>query len=306
MRNRSIVVLDVPCNLGLRPPSPGIEPGCSRLASALRARGLLERLHASDAGSIEVPAYCPEPDTGTMFRNGPGLAAVSERLADRLQRLVTQKRFVLTLGGDCSILIGHMLGLRGLGRYGLVFIDAHDDFSPLRNLDDYRGFFAAAGMDLGVVTGHTPGGLSNLRGLKPYVREEDVALFGISREPEDSKYFDTELLDRTKMRWLSVEQVRGAGPEAAAGQALGWLSEPSLEGIWIHLDVDVLDQTVMPAVDSPNPNGLQLDQLREALRVFLADRRVVGMEVTIYDPDLDPDGAHGDRLADMLAGAFRR
>jgi arginase len=62
----------------------------------------------------------------------------------------------------------------------------------------------------------------------------------------------------------------------------------------------------MPAVDSPNPDGLQLDQLRDALRVFLADPRVVGMEVTIYDPDLDPDGKHGDALADMLAGAFRR
>jgi arginase len=199
-----------------------------------------------------------------------------------------------------------MLGLRGLGRYGLVFIDAHDDFSPLHNLDDYRGFFAAAGMDLGVVTGHAPGGLSNLRDSKPYVREEDVALFGISRDPEESKYFDTGLLDRTKMRWLSVEQVRGVGPAAAARQALGWLSEQPLDGIWIHLDVDVLDQTVMPAVDSPNPDGLQLDQLRDALRVFLADPRVVGMEVTIYDPDLDPDGKHGDALADMLAGAFQR
>jgi arginase len=196
--------------------------------------------------------------------------------------------------------------LRALGRYGLVFIDAHDDFSPLRNLDDYRGFFAAAGMDLGVVTGHTPGGLGNLRGLKPYLREEDVALFGISREPEDATYVDTELLDRTGMRWLSVEQVRSQGPAAAARTALGWLRDPALAGIWIHLDVDVLDQSVMPAVDSPNPNGLQLEELRDALRVFLADPRVVGMEVTIYDPDLDPEGAYGDALADLLVAAFRR
>jgi arginase len=159
-------------------------------------------------------------------------------------------------------------------------------------------------MDLGVVTGHTPGGLSNLRGLKPYVREEDVALFGISREPEDSKYFDTELLDRTKMRWLSVEQVRSQGPESTARTALEWLASSALAGIWIHLDVDVLDQTVMPAVDSPNSNGLRFEELGAALRVLLADPRVVGMEVTIYDPDLDPDGRYGDGLAEMLVGAF--
>jgi arginase len=298
------VVLDAPCNLGLRPPGPGAEPGARRLAQALRSRNLLARIGAADAGAIEVPPYSPERDLETWFRNGPGLIAVSERLADRLPRLLSQHQFVLTLGGDCSILLGHMLGLRGLGRYGLLFIDAHDDFSPLRNLDEYRGWFAAAGMDLGVVTGHTPGGLSNLRGLKPYVREEDVALFGISREPEDSMYFDTELLDKTRMRWLSVDQVRRPGPEAAARQALAWLSEQPLDGIWVHLDVDVLDRADMPAVDSPNPDGLRFDQLATALRVFLADPRVVGMEVTIYDPDLDPDGTHGDRLADMLIAAF--
>ena len=110
---------------------------------------------ASRVGAVAVPAYSPASDPGTLFRNGPGLVEVSQRLADRLPELIGRRKFVLVLGGDCSNLVGSMLGLRALGRYGLVFVDGHDDFSLLRNLDEYRGHFAAAGMDLGIVTGHT-------------------------------------------------------------------------------------------------------------------------------------------------------
>jgi arginase family enzyme len=49
----------------------------------------------------------------------------------------------------------------------------------------------------------------------------------------------------------------------------------------LHLDVDVLDAALMPAVDSPNPSGLDWDEL-EGIRVPLVrDPLVVGMEVTV-------------------------
>ena len=38
-KDRTIVVVDAPSNLGLAPPRPGAEPGCRGLASALRDRG---------------------------------------------------------------------------------------------------------------------------------------------------------------------------------------------------------------------------------------------------------------------------
>ena len=44
---RKIAVLDAPSNLGLRPPRPGAEPGCKRLAGVLRARGIVARLGAA-------------------------------------------------------------------------------------------------------------------------------------------------------------------------------------------------------------------------------------------------------------------
>ncbi len=299
------VVLDAPSNLGLRPPAPGREPGAAKLADALRKRGLLENLGAEDGGRVPVPPYHPGPEDGSWFRNGRSLQSYSERLADRVAELAAKRRFVVVLGGDCSVLIGSMLGLRGLGRYGLIFVDGHDDFSPARRLDDYKGRLAAAGLDLAVVTGHAPGGLGDLRGLRPYVREEDVVLFGFTHEPEDGRDFATEKLANTRMHPFTAADVRARGSARAAREALAKLDLAALDGVWIHVDADVLDSRVMPAVDSPSPRGLSFGELRDALAVFAAEPKVVGLEVTIYDPDLDPSGAAGDGLARTVVEALR-
>lgn len=301
---RRMVVVDAPSNLGLRPPAPGREPGVAKLAGALRRRGLVAHLGAEDAGSVTPPPYSFEPDLESWFRNGPGLKEYSPRLGDRLAELVVERKFVVVLGGDCSILIGAMLGLRGLGRYGLIFIDGHDDFSTVRRLEEFKGRLTAAGQDLAVATGHAPGALNNLRGLAPYVREEDVAIFGFTHSPEDSEDFATERLQQTRMHTFSAAAIRERGPAAAARQALAKLDTPDLAGIWIHLDADVLHSDVMPAVDSPNPHGLSFAELQEALEVFLADPRVAGLEVTIYDPDLDPTSAAGNRLEATMVAAL--
>ncbi len=303
MRNQ-LVVLDAPSNLGLRPPRPGALPGVYRLPAALRATGLVDRLAARDAGVVPAPAYSPEPDLEVGYRNGRSLAAYSAALAERTGALVAAGDFLVVLGGDCSVLLGNTLALRVRGRYGLVFIDGHDDFSPTLHPDKYRGIIAAAGTDLALVTGHGPAALTDLSGMRPYVREEDVALFAMYRDPEDQKYADVSVIERTAIRRYPIEMVRERGARAAAEQALAALDRQPLDGFWIHLDADVLDRTLMPAVDSPNPVGLTFDELSAALAVFLASPRAVGLELTVFDPDLDPDGAYARRLADALVRAF--
>jgi arginase len=188
----------------------------------------------------------------------------------------------------------------------VALLDAHDDFSPARELAKYRGFLAAAGLDLGVVTGRAPGGLNDLRGLRPYVREDDVVLFGQSPDPDDTEFFDTQAIEATTIHRMTVARIRELGPEPAARLALERLAARPLDGFWIHVDADVLDQKLMPAVDSPNPDGLDFEQLGDALGILLSDPKAVGMDLTIYDPELDPEGTHGDRLADTLVHAFGR
>src|SRR5262245_30669735 len=116
-----LVLLDAPSNLGLRPPAPGRQPGVYKLPEALRAQGLRERLGALDGGRVAPPAYSPEPDPATGFRNGTALSGYTLALAERVVEIMRAGSFPLVLGGDCSILLGDMLACRVLGRYGLVF-----------------------------------------------------------------------------------------------------------------------------------------------------------------------------------------
>ncbi|HKE51447.1 MAG TPA: arginase family protein, partial [Actinomycetes bacterium] len=283
---RPITVLDAPSNLGLRPPRPGAEPGVRHLAAALRELDLVGRLGARDAGRIEVPAYSPEPEPTTGFRNGPAIRTVTTTLAAELGALLDRGSFPFVLGGDCSIVLGAMLALRRRGRYGLAFIDGHDDYSWVKDYDGYVGRFAAAGLDLGLVTGHGPDALCDIDGLGPYVRETDVVHLGLQREPEDSEFFDVARFDQSPITRYTAEEIRSRGASPVAELARDYLEAVrAAPGFWIHLDADVLHTDVMPAVDSPNPNGISLAELETILGTLLASPRAVGMHVGIYDPE---------------------
>jgi arginase len=90
-----------------------------------------------------------------------------------------------------------------------------------------------------------------------------------------------------------------------ARDVLRGLSEAGVEQLWIHLDVDVLDPVIMPAVDSPDPGGLIEEELVALLGELLAAPAVRGMHVTIYDPERDPDGSAGALLVRALTAALR-
>ena len=76
------------------------------------------------------------------------------------------------------------------------------------------------------------------------------------------------------------------------------MARPGLAGYWLHLDMDILDPAVMPAVDSPDPGGLTAADLT-ALLAGLAPG-AAGAEVTVFDPDLDPDGRYAALLTEVL------
>ncbi len=300
---KSIFLLDAPSNLGLRPPRQGHEPGAWRLPQALRAHGLPDRVQAEEAGTVTRLSYSPEANAATGFRNGPRIADYSGQLADRIGALVDEKRFPLVLGGDCSILLGGTLALRRRGRYGLCFIDGHNDFSYPR--DPKRcGSYSAAGLDLALATGYGPEALTNLDQLKPYVREEDVAALGVQYDVEDKSVFDVASFRHSRITTFEADTIRARGAKECAETGLAHLTRSELKGFWIHLDADVLHKSIMPAVDSPNENGITFAQLTDLLRVLLASPHAIGLEVTIFDPELDPKGDYAAALVEVLVNGF--
>jgi arginase len=199
------------------------------------------------------------------------------------------------------VLLGGALALARRGRYGLLFIDGHSDFYFPRKPRP----LSAAGMDLALATGHGPDALVAIDGHKPYFRDEDTVVcayrdFGTSDEVE------TERFENAAFERHPIEALRANGIAVTMRESLKRLERSELRGFWIHLDVDVLDPKYMSAVDSPDPGGLTIDELESLLATALASPRAIGLEVDIYDPDLDPDGHLAERLVAMLERAFAR
>ncbi|MEO3790948.1 arginase family protein [Nonomuraea sp. B10E15] len=286
--DRRSTILDAPSNLGLRPPAAGAVPGCYKAPWALRDAGLVERIGAIDAGALVPPRYVATWRPGDGVRNGPAIAAYTRGLAGRVSAIRASGGFPILLGGDCSILLGPALALRRSGRYGLAYLDAHADF---RHLGNSPHVGSAAGEDLALATGRGDGYLTDIDGLRPYVRDEDVIVLGV-RDEEDLRDIEGS----------GIAYVPGADISLdAAGKVL---VRDELDGFWIHLDVDVLDPSILPAVDSPTPGGLDAGRLTELLRGLLALPGAAGLEVTILDPDLDEDGGQAALLADILVAAL--
>jgi arginase len=293
---KRITVLDAPSNLGLRPPADDCVPGVYKLAGALRDTGLLERLGAADGGVVVPPRYRMRPEE-TGIRNQSALVRYTAKLAARVDRLIGAGNFPLLLGGDCSIVLGPALALRRRGRFGLVFIDGHSDF---RHPGNSNAVGAAAGEDLALATGRGAPALVDIDGQAPYVADADVVLMGVRDHDED--------LDEVAAAGAAVfpsSAVAELGGAETARRAIERLRRTGVDGYWIHVDADVVDALILPAVDSPEPGGITLEQARDALARLVADEAAAGMDVTILDPDLDEEGEQVAALADVLVDALR-
>jgi arginase len=286
------VIIEAPSSLGLS--TEGVEG----LPDRLLELGLAERLPARRGGRLVVPPKNPDRDPETQTLNAKTIAEWSPKLADAVELALDQGEFPVVLGGDCTIVLGPMLALRRRGRYGLLFIDGNADF--FQPAAEPKG--EGASMDLAFVTGHGPKLLTDIEGRGPLVRSEDVVAFGY-RDHEDQQEYGSQPLPEA-LKTLDLPAVRKMGIEAAVRTAVEHLTRPELDGFFIHLDADCLDDDVMPAVDFRVPGGLSWDELGVALRIAMASGKAVGLEVTIYNPGLDADGNAGRGLADGLAAAL--
>jgi arginase len=188
-----------------------------------------------------------------------------------------------------------MLALRRRGRYGLLFLDGHADFyQPEASLTG-----EAADMDLALVSGRGPAVVTDIDGGRPYVRDEDIVLFG-HRDSATALKYGSQDVTETDITVLDLQAVRKAGVAAAAEASARQLSGGDRNGFWIHLDVDVLDDAVMPAVDYRMSEGLDFEELIAVLKAAMGSGHAVGLNLTIFNPNLDPNRTIARNLVNAL------
>jgi arginase len=298
---RPVTVVGAPSSIGIRPYDDGRMRRLDLAPGVLRDQGLVERLRARDAGDVVPPAYRDFVRRPGRPRNEEGVTAYSRALSERIAMASAEGAFTLVLGGDCSIVLGCLLGLRASGRsrIALVYVDAHADFATPET--SRTGSVASMCLALAVGHGETP--LARLAGDVPLARPSDLVVIG-RHEDTETPWYGEEVLAASGALDLTRRVVREQGAVAIARAALDRVVRPDVDGFWIHVDADVLDPSVLPAVDSPEPDGLGLDELTTMLTPLVQHPKALGLELTIYDPHLDPDRTSAARLASLLEHAI--
>lgn len=294
-----MIAIEAPSNLGLKPPKADALPGVYRLPDALRKTSLYQQLDIQDIIRVPAPTYFPDIDPATGIRNAPAIRVYSQALADNIEKAVQAEQFPLVIGGDCSILLGAMLGLRRLGNYGLFFVDGHTDFQTPKT----SATGGAAGMDLALVTGYGSELLTTIDGFHPLIDEKCVVALGC-RDIDDLDTYPAKLIFDTGVQLHPLDAARQRGLVETVIDGIDYLKQRQIDGIWLHIDVDVLDSDLMPAVDSPQPDGMSYEELTTVIQTLSQSRLLCGLQITILDPDLDSDGQIIATFANVLANAL--
>jgi arginase len=294
--------VDVAWTLVGAPLNSSAQPGGEELApAALRAARVVERLNAHDAGDIDGRIGPAERDAQSGVLGLPGLLRASRELRDVVARLLRSPRRPLVLGGDCTLLLGVGAALqRHLPRPGLWFVDGHTDTFDSANSPTGE----AADMELGALTGHGPTQLTAIADTSPAIAPQRVLVLGHRHRDdlEDPRELD---LVGPAITLVDARSVRTRGPLAVGTWAERQLRDRA-DGVWLHLDLDVLDQEELPAVSYPQPGGLSWDELGELLGPLVVSEHLVGMSIADLQADLDPDGTYARRVVDLLAAQLPR
>jgi arginase len=290
---RAIGLLGVPTN------SAGTIDGVARGPLVLREEDLVGvlRRHAEvhDYGDVTLPEPSPVRDARSHVIDQDGLGALVARVRDAVDPILDNGRFPLIIGGDCPLLLGCLATASGGGRIGLLFVDGHED----AYLPEQSSTGEAADMELAFALGMADTSWSpELATMLPLVEPADVRILG----PRDAELLRAEGVASLRDRVALVDgESLEADPARIAAEACASLPDPW----WFHLDLDVLSRQALPAIDYPQPGGLGWDELAVvASTAMSADPR--GWDVTIYNPDLDPERVHARRIVRFIGSVIER
>lgn len=204
-REKSPSIILAPSNLGLRPPKAGHQPGAWRAPQVWMAAGSKSAVGAIEVLPLERPSYDFEAQPGTRIRNGQSIRTFSLQFAGAVCEVLERDKFPLVIGGDGSILLGGLYGLRQSRGRGLVHVDGHSDFYQLNARDPAIG--SAAGMDFALVSGRgeaLPTSRPNVG--TPLTRDEDIAQIG-EREPAN----DRDRIPGTAITQITAQRFAAEG-----------------------------------------------------------------------------------------------
>lgn len=215
------------------------------------------------------------------------IALAGEDVLEQVGKSLDAGDRTLVIGGDCGVALAAS-AVRGRGRFALAYIDAQSDFAHPENLEPQpattRGEAAA---------------LVGRGGAEAIFLDEDTALIGFRKD--DPAFYE---LNKTNILIWPMFWLYEHSRQELDKSLLRRFDRPEIDGIWIHLDADALDPTVITAVPHPLADGLAPPELVGVLRTLIGTGKVEGMSIANVMPEQDTDGRQAVIIADVLAEAF--
>jgi arginase len=214
-----------------------------------------------------------------------------------VRRAFDRGGFPLVLGGDCPVLLG-CLAAAGRNAARVLFVDGHEDaWTP-----ELSTTGEAADMELGWLLGCGIDGLpAALRDEIPTAAPENVIVLGARDRDELAEAGVRSITDTVRV--VPADAI-ARDPAAVAREAVETMDRRG--PWWLHVDLDVLSTHSLAAVDYRQPGGLDWPTLTELTATALAGAGILGWDVTIYNPDLDPTGDDARRIVQYIAEALGR
>jgi arginase len=281
----------------------GRNPGQAGAPAALRAAGIQTAFAPRDTVSspdFTLPKPRAERDRESGLLNGDALVAMVHALRAEVTASLAAGRFPFVYGADCSVLLAAVPALRdAVGKPGLLFIDGHEDATPIERSRTGE----AANMEIALLLGTTgerlPHPLAESSGA---LTVDTLAMLG---QHDDAFRQDLDVGTLAGHAWLRTAEEVATNPVRTAREAVRHLSA-EVSNWWLHVDLDVLDERDFSARGAPGEpalsGGLTWQQLTEVALTALGAGGCRGCSVAIYNPDLDSDGSQARRIVQFVAG----
>lgn len=300
MQTKEVRIIGVPVDYGAGRRGVDMGPSAIRYAG-LRHKIVQLGLNVHDVGNVQVPLVdlldVGDPGDPCLKHLDP-IVEVGRELASIVKKTISDGAFPVVLGGDHSIALGSVAGAAQVLNVGVIWLDSHGDF----NTHETTPSGNIHGMPLAALCGLGHPRLVTLDGYltsNPIIQTSRVVLVGA----RDLDPGEKDLLASAGVHVFSIAAIDRFG--------IGWVMERAIEiagqgtdGIYVSLDLDVVDPAYAPGVGTPVQGGLTVREAHVALEMIAASGRLVGLDLVEVNPILDRFNTTAELAVELCLSAL--